>query len=264
MGKRSTQWSYTTYKRFIKNGRGTGYLDQYKPWITIHDFPSKGKLVRILGKKTHRIHHLMSQLEKTYFQILDNDPAVEDIKEQFPLPLYHTQLIAAKLGIKHPCVNNFSYVMTTDFMVKRNGVWCAVQIKTSEDAENERVKDKFTIEKTYYDSIGISWEVLTEKDLPVAASENYLWLNSGEPLEELIPAPDKRNWMKLAFLEAYRDYAIPFQSILSNMDEECAVRKGTTMQLFKSCIVDDSIALNLLEPICLEEPRDVSACHREV
>jgi hypothetical protein len=51
MGKRSTKWSYKTYLRFLRNGRGVGDLACYKPWITIHDFPSKGKVVRILGKK---------------------------------------------------------------------------------------------------------------------------------------------------------------------------------------------------------------------
>jgi len=111
----------------------------------------------------------MSQLEKLYFLILDNDPSVEDIKEQFPLPLAMTQMFAARLGIKHPCVNGFSYVMTTDFMVKRNGHWHAIQIKTTEEAEKERVKEKFAIEKAYYDSIGISWTLVTEKDLPPAS-----------------------------------------------------------------------------------------------
>ena len=55
MGRRNTKWSYATYLRFLKNGRGKGDLADYKPWITIHDFPSKGKVVRILGKKTKRM-----------------------------------------------------------------------------------------------------------------------------------------------------------------------------------------------------------------
>ena len=255
MGKRSTKWSYKTYLRFLRNGRGVGDLACYKPWITIHDFPSKGKVVRILGKKTNRIHHLLSQLEKTYFLILDNDLFVEDIKEQFPLPLESTQMLAARLGIRHPSVNGFSYVMTTDFMVKRNGHWTAIQIKTAEDAEKERVKEKFAIEKAYYDSIGIPWSLVTEKDLPPVVAENYYWLNSGEPLEHLIPDRTNRIHMKSAFLELYDDYSIPFHTILGEMDQMCGVEKGTTMQLFKSCLMDSSIPFNHLEAINLEEPR---------
>lgn len=257
MGKRNTKWSYRTYLRFLKNGRGKGDLGDYKPWITTHDFPSKGKVARILGKKTNRIHHLMSQLEKTYFLILDNDPLVEDIKEQFPLPLDMTQLIAARMGIKHPCVNGFSYVMTTDFMVKRDGVWQAIQVKTSEDAEKDRVKEKFAIEKAYYKMTGVGWSLLTEKDLPPTVAGNYLWLNAGESFERLVSNPGKRIRMKLAFLELYRDYTIPFRTILATMDDICAVRAGTTMQLFKSCILGDEIAFNPFEPVSLEEPRMV-------
>ncbi len=262
MGKRNTRWCYSTYLRFLRNGRGTGDMGDYKPWITIYDFPSKGKVVRILGKKTNRIHHLLSQLEKIYFLILDNDPSVEDIKEQFPLPLYHTQLIAAELKIKHPCVNGFSYVMTTDFFYKQNGAWHAVQIKTTEDAEKERVKEKFAVEKAYYEKIGVDWKALTEKDLPPIVAENYFWLNSGEALEKLIPDSEKRRNMKLAFLKLYDDYTIPFQAILATMDDLCALQAGTTMQLFKSCILDNSISLNPLEPIRLDEPRRVEDCIR--
>lgn len=255
MGKRSTKWSYKTYLRFLRNGRGRGDLGDYKPWITTHDFPSKGKVVRILGKKTNRIHHLLSQLEKTYFLILDNDPLVEDIKEQFPLPLDMTQLIAARMGIKHPCVNGFSYVMTTDFMVKRGGTWQAIQIKTSEDAAKDRVKEKFAIEQAYYKTVGVDWKLLTEQDLPPIVASNYFWLNTGEVLESLVPNHGKRDRMRLAFLELYRDYTIPFHTILASMDEMCAVRAGTTMQLFKSCIMGSEIPFNPFEPINLEEPR---------
>ena len=143
MGRRKRTWCHETYLRYLNNGRGQGDLQFYKPWITVHDFPSNGKVVRILGRKTNRIHHLLSQLEKIYFLQLDNDRTVEDIKEQFPLPLEHTQMIAAELGIKHPVVNGFSYVMTTDFLVRREGQWEAVQIKSQEELNTERVQEKF-------------------------------------------------------------------------------------------------------------------------
>ena len=257
MAKRKTKWCYRTYIRFLRNGRGKGDLATYKPWITIHDFPSKGKVVRILGKKTGRIHHLLSQLEKIYFLMLDNDPSVEDIKEQFPLPLDMTQLIAARLGIRHPCVNGFSYVMTTDFLYKKDGTWYAVQVKTAEDAENERVKEKFAIEKTYYEMIGVDWKIVTEKDLPAVVAENHYWLNSGEPLNKLVSNSTMCKRMKSAFLELYDDYTIPFHAILTGIDKMCAVKKGTAMQLFKFCIIGNEITLDLLKPINLEEPRRV-------
>ena len=115
MGRRNTRWSQRTYLRFLREGRGKGDLAEYKPWITTHDFPSSGKVARILGETTGRIHHLMSQNEKRLFLILDYDPLVSDIKEQYPLPLEDTLLIAAELGFKHPEMNGYPFVLTTDF-----------------------------------------------------------------------------------------------------------------------------------------------------
>ena len=64
MGKRKGGWSQERYFKLLAEGRGKGDLDQYKPWITTYDFPSKGKTIRIQGRITHRIHHLMSNNEK--------------------------------------------------------------------------------------------------------------------------------------------------------------------------------------------------------
>ncbi len=255
MGKRRTAWNHKTYLRFLNEGRGRGNLADYKPWITTHDFPSRGKVVRMLGKKTKRIHHLLSQLEKTFFVILDNDPDVEDIKEQYPLPLYETQLIAARLGIKHPEISGFSYVMTTDFVYSKKGTWHAVQIKPSKYLEDERVQEKFLIEKEYYRQIGIDWCVLTEKDLSTVMAANYLWLGAGERIDVLIPSPDTRRLLEDVFLEMYQDITIPFRIMITVLEEEFDLIPGTAMQLFKSLVLAGRISVDLSRCINTAEPR---------
>ena len=42
MGKRRPTWDYQHYLRYLKEGRGQGTGADYKPWIYIHDFPSRG------------------------------------------------------------------------------------------------------------------------------------------------------------------------------------------------------------------------------
>jgi hypothetical protein len=96
MGRRGTAWSLEKERRRIKEGRGTGEGAGYKPWITTHDFPSKGQVCRAKGQTTGRIHHMMSSLERDLFLILDYDPDVTDIREQYPLKLEDTLLIAAR------------------------------------------------------------------------------------------------------------------------------------------------------------------------
>ena len=105
--------------RFVKEGRGTGTGATYKPWLTIGDVPSEGRSHRVLGLKTGRLHHMLSDLELRLFQILDWNDAVQDIREQFPLDRNKTQAIADRLGIRHPVdtVTKTPMVMTTDFLV---------------------------------------------------------------------------------------------------------------------------------------------------
>ena len=254
MGKRNTKWSYNTLTRFHREGRGTGDGADYKPWITTHDFPSKGKVVRILGNKTGRIHHLMSQLEKQFFLILDHTPEVTDIKEQFPLPLKETLIIAAKKGLRHPEIAGFPYVMTTDFFYSDDKGWHAVQIKPSVSLKDERVLEKFEIEQEYYRMIDIDWCVKTEKDISSVIASNYQWLSGGEAIDRLIPA-DSLTGITAAFLELYEDITVPFHEIITEIDAQCGLIPGSAMQLFKSLVLNNMIDLDLNRKINTRDPR---------
>ena len=150
MAKRRNAWSDKIYHRYLREGRGKGDLADYNPWLHTRDFPSSGNVTRIKGVVTGRIHHLMSRLELLCFLYLESLPGIEDIKEQFPLPLAETQLIAASLKIRHPEVNGYPYVMTTDFYYRCDGQWFAVQVKQTSSLEESRVQEKFKIEKVYW------------------------------------------------------------------------------------------------------------------
>lgn len=89
-------------KRWIKEGRGQGYLKDYKPWITIRDVSSKGRSHRVFGHTTKRTHHLLSDLQLAIFLLLDWNPLITDIREQFPLPLNTTLEISEQAQIPHP------------------------------------------------------------------------------------------------------------------------------------------------------------------
>ncbi len=44
----------SNYEKRIKEGRGQGSGERYKPWITIQDVPSTGRATRLIGTKTYR------------------------------------------------------------------------------------------------------------------------------------------------------------------------------------------------------------------
>ena len=50
----------------LKEGRGQGRGPKYKPWLYIHDVPSRGRAWRTKGWKTGRPHHLLSDFEYDY------------------------------------------------------------------------------------------------------------------------------------------------------------------------------------------------------
>lgn len=72
---------------FIKNERGRDMekIQEYKAAIKIQDFPSKGRVSRIKGRTTGRLHHLLTDLETNIFYLLDFEEDVIDIKEHYPL-----------------------------------------------------------------------------------------------------------------------------------------------------------------------------------
>lgn len=45
-------WTQAKFERYVKEGRGKGRGKDYKPWITIRDFPSVGRASRSPGWKS--------------------------------------------------------------------------------------------------------------------------------------------------------------------------------------------------------------------
>ena len=119
MAKRQTGWTEVKIAKYIKEGHGQGEFATYKPWLTIQDVPSRGRVHRAMGWKTERQHHFLSDKEYNYFCILDWANDVIDIREQFPLDREETVRIAEEIGIDHSVdpKTNTPIVMTTDFLV---------------------------------------------------------------------------------------------------------------------------------------------------
>lgn len=255
MSKRGTVWSLETERRRVKEGRGSGEGPDYKPWITTHDFPSKGQVCRARGQTTGRIHHMMSSLERDLFLILDYDSEVTDIREQYPLALRETLLIAAEAGIKHPEANGWPNVMTSDFYYCKNGVWYAAAVKPSSELSKARVAEKLKIEQLYWEKKQVAWSVMTEKEINRTRARNILWITGGRPFEELVPSPDQRMRLEQAFLQCYDDPGIPFTAIIREMETALQLESGTVIQMFKHLVRKGRITLDLDRVICLDDPR---------
>jgi len=183
MSRNRYTWTEDKIARYYKEGRGTGELNNYLPWLTIHDVPSKGRSHRPKGWKTKRKHQILSDLELTYFYYLEWSNKVIDIREQFPLDREDTLKIAAEKNIPHPFESSTQtpIVMTTDFLVTSrlgNEIFLfARSIKPSEELEDSRVMEKLEIERQYWEDKGVEWAVINEKVMSKQFFKNLKYIH---------------------------------------------------------------------------------------
>lgn len=182
---RSTRPDYTTESgiaRRIAERRGLGSGGEYKPWIGVPEFHSRGYRRMVWSHRLQRIVHLLSELEWQVFLVLEADPRNIEIKENYPLPREETRLIASRLGIPHPSPYGTDIVMTTDFLITQQTpsgprlvAWTA---KYEQELSKPRVREKLAIEEAYYQSLPtpVPFHIVTERSVPDTLVDNLEYL----------------------------------------------------------------------------------------
>lgn len=176
-------WTEEKIARLIKEGRGSGELNHYLPWLKIHEVPSEGRSHRPRGWKTNRIHHFLSDLELSYFYYLEWSKKVIDIREQFPLEREDTIKIAFEKGVDHSIDKKTQthIVMTTDFLitsrVDNKIIQVARSIKPSSELEKPRVIQKLEIERQYWEDRDIEWALIDEKVMSTQFIKNMKYIH---------------------------------------------------------------------------------------
>lgn len=193
--------------RRFKEGRGQGQGPSYKPFIYTRDVSSLGRSHRLLGKKSGRLHHLLSDLELAVFLTLDWSPRVIDIREQFPMMVIDTIRIAGELGLAHGRYQGTPQVLTSDFLVDFDDQECpmvAIQVKYSADLQKPEVVERLELERRYWFEKGIVWALVTEREIPKEAISNIQWLYSAQ-LEDDISLDELEHYRQLFIYEFRRD-----------------------------------------------------------
>ena len=232
MSKRRSVWNESVYRKRLAEGRGQGEGIEYKPWILVHDFASRGVISRIAGSKTGRTHHLMSTGEKNYFYLLEWSDEVTDIQEQFPLAdLELAVRLATEAGIRYPrdLASNFPYVLTCDFMVRTKDGFKARTVKPSSALDNTRTLEKLEIERRYWARKGIDWKIVTEQELPVAKIRNIEWLHSASKTPTI---PDVA-MITDAVCQYYRKGDVSIYDAAAWAELRYGLSKGNGLQLVK-------------------------------
>lgn len=171
------------YEERIAAGYGCGTQSEYRPWLTVVSSRSRANRSAISLLTTgNRVMYLLSQTEVLAARMFDWNPYVVDIREQFPLNPERTLAIAAKNGWQHPGYTRGGIVMTTDFLVSYrmpdgHTFERAFQVKDKlSSISNRRTQEKLLIEKAYWDSLNIEWQVLVGESFNKFRSHNVEFL----------------------------------------------------------------------------------------
>jgi hypothetical protein len=262
MAKRKRENNEKQNEKKYKEGRGQGNFENYKPWIKIQDIGSQGLATRIRGVKTGRDHQLLSTLELDYLYLLDWSQDVIDIREQYPLDLKETVVLAKEVGLVHPPRSNPSQpiIMTTDFLVTvRRSIGTkeiARTIKYSKDLADSRVLEKFEIERLYWKERNIDWGIVTELDIDKTLVKNIKWLYRFREENSLPTAitssiiPKLSNYM----LPIVRKKQISLRDITKACDVKFALSAGNSLAVVRYLLATRKWRINMLKPIQPEKP----------
>lgn len=254
--KRKRGFDEKSIEKKVAEGRGKGQKDSYKPWASIQDIPSTGIAARHSSWKHNRVVHLLSELETNYFYLLEWSDKVLDIRERFPLEdLNKAQEIAKSKGIKYPIdyMSKTPIVLTTDFVI-------TVQLEGKEQLLARTVcysKDlaknlnRFEIERAYWESLGVDWGIVTEKEIPKVLVKNIEWIHKVYFLDKT----DNFSYLRdIHLIETMLNKLTQSENgsltvILNNLDREQGCESGTFLTLFRYCVAHKIIMVNMMEEL---------------
>jgi hypothetical protein len=253
MGRRHGQ---INVERRINEGFGRGQGPDYKPWLNVQSFSSLGYANRVLGWKTGRELHLMSDLELDFFFILEWSVRVVDIREQFPLlPVEETIAIAQALGIRHPMDTRTKkpIVLTTDFLITVRGnprnAEEARTIKPAKELASTRTLEKLQVESQYWRARNTDWAIVTDADIPQTTVQNLRWLHPCLPAPQGSSLPENSFEKIDRILRKSLDCGLGLAAAAHACDDKLGLEPGTSLSFARHFMASRRWIVNLNEKV---------------
>lgn len=229
-----------------------GKKEDYVPGIKIQDFSARGRVSRIKGKTTNRIHHLISDLETNVFYLLDFEERITDIKEHYPLLDLHeigADLSDIRLDKFKNKKTGEQYTFTTTFVITLKGKlgekYVALSVRNETELYRDLLLEKLEVERRYWHKREIEWAIITNKGIPMVKVNNIKWLYLGDTDIEY----QKENYIKQVIVSKINEKKYIVKELLNNIDEELLLPIGTSLVIFKKMIIDKEILADLYKPI---------------
>jgi len=261
MARKRYSFNEARIQRFIGEGRGKGTGSHYKPWLTVSDVPSLGRVHRVFCPKTERVHHLMSDNEYYAFLIQWWNDSVVDIREQYPLiDRRETLEIAARCGVKHPVdpSSGALWVLTTDLLVTlkhagRPAETVAYAVKQAEELAKGRTLEKLEIERRYWERHEVTWKIITDRQVKNIFTRNLSWIlgSDGFPMNGNRYLDDAAMKDQLA-IERNAHPETPIRLICRNIDHKLGFQSGIALAALRRILGKKLITVSLDER-CIQD-----------
>jgi len=194
---------------------------------------------------------MMSSNETNLFYLLDWSDKILDIREQYPLiDLVEAIKIAESAQIRYPydAKSGFPYVMTSDFYIESTNGVVTIAVKPSLELEKPRVREKLEIERRYWRSKGIKWELVTEHEINNAKARNIEWLSQASDLTLFGLSTELQSVCIDHFMSSYILYDT-LGGLFKDLEQRFGLNAGCGINIYKHLIYHKEIKVDVSQPI---------------
>lgn len=244
-------WNKAKLERFLKEGRGSGRFENYKPWLTLHDVSTKGRTSRLYSHKLQRMVNLFSDLQTACFHLLEFDDQVVDIREQYPLlglEANSIELDAELIKKLHSEKHDLQHVLTTTFLINKviNGEEreVALFVKYAKDLEKKSVLQRAEIMRRYFHQMSIEFYFVTEHELDIKKAKEIASIMKMYEIEH--DYPTLSSYVTMIRIELARQLQReqePLRTIFKRIDSQYALLTGSTAVIFKHLLARKEIVM---------------------
>lgn len=221
--------------------------------LKVTTFSSKGRVTRINGIKTGKIHHLQSDNQLRAFLILEWSDSVVDIKEGVRLE----NLLEEINDVENLRLDKFidkssgkTYDLFTNFLVTvRYGdkeVINAIAIKNSSELKRKSTIEKIEIERRYWKSKSIEFYLITEKEIDKTLVSNIQWVRDTVLLDSVEDRDIKSNKL-FNYLMINKENNI--DELLDSYERNSELIQGEAMYLFRYLIAKKVLLVDMKKKI---------------
>lgn len=225
--------------------------------LKVTTFSSVGRVSRIFGYKTKKIHHLQSNNQLRVFLILEWSNKVKDIQENIELKdveatIYNVDNL--RLDKFRNKETNELYQLHTNFLVAikndNEEMQVAISVKSISELERKTVIEKIEIERRYWKAKQIEFYIITEKEINKQFVENIKWVrevlvNNGIEIKEEIA--EKLYY----FLQNNAECKVI--NMLDEFDKVENLKFGTALFILRYLIAKKEIEINMKEKLDLNK-----------